>query len=239
MSDQEPQQSGLPLSEALSASTEDAWELKNIYSKVDSPEDLQLLLEETSAENATAINESFDAVYQETPDLMSEGRVLMPVVMTTSDNIEQELSVTIPVATPEEEVKQYTCLYGSDNPNRIVKMLVQAYTDCENNLLDLYGVEIPLIHDEGEWKIHQSRIGEDTSSFLSRMLISVVPALFKREEDMVEFGKTYHNPSYKQEQMEAVTEAYASKIATEDISIKRSEESRPKLEQKETVKSRA
>lgn len=220
MSETDDTSDSLPLELITHASTMNPWELKNLYRSVDSRDDFQQLLDEIEVENVSAINNSFDAVYQEQPDMLAEGRILPPVVMTTSDNLEQELSITIPVATPTGEVEQYTCLYGSDNPDRLVKLLVETYTDAQNNLLDLYGVKVPLIHENGEWKIHQSRITDpQNTSIVKVMAMKHLPGLFKRESDMISFGKQYKNPEYKQKEMEPVTQEYASQISEGEIRV--------------------
>lgn len=163
--------------------------------------DVLAAIEEADEEQLVVGDEVFQEIYEaahdthEVPDeRVQTGRILRPVVRPAARNIEQELSVSIPVVLPDgESVKMYTTLYGSDNPDATVDRMLHQYTSGEPKLSKLMGVHIPLIYIDGEWKLYLIAQGGMFGIAVHSWLAKNVRALVSND-DIVEFGKTYQSP---------------------------------------------
>lgn len=163
--------------------------------------DVLATIEDTDEKRVAVGDEVFQEIYEAAHDThnvpeerVQTGRILTPVVRPAARNIQQELSISIPVVLPNgESVKMYTTLYGTENPDSVIDRMLHQYTTGDLKLSKLMGVHVPLIYIDGEWKLYliaQGGVfGITVHSWLARNFRALIS-----NDDIVEFEKTYESP---------------------------------------------
>lgn len=167
---------------------------------IDSSDDVISVIEGMNENNLVAADRVFQEIYEEAHDTavpdqkVQTGQIISPIVRPSARNIEQELSISIPVILPDgESVKMYTALYGSDNTDDCIDRIINQYTTGEPKISKLMGVNIPLIYIDGEWKLYLIQksgvFGIGFHSWVANNIRSLIS-----EKDIFAFGKDYDTP---------------------------------------------
>lgn len=163
--------------------------------------DVLATIEDTDEKRVAVGDEVFQEIYEAAHDThnvpeerVQTGRILTPVVRPAARNIQQELSISIPVVLPNgESVKMYTTLYGTENPDSVIDRMLHQYTTGDLKLSKLMGVHVPLIYIDGEWKLYLIAQGGVFGITVHSWLAKNFRALISND-DIVEFEKTYESP---------------------------------------------
>lgn len=194
------------------ATTKNPWDLMDRYDQAETEEDVQKLFDVIKVENIEQTNEAFKAVHVSQDQKHATGKILAPVVMHTDDGREQELVISLPIVTPNG-VEQYKCLYGSENPDEVVDLIMQNCTDAQNNITELFGAEVPLYYKDGQWKINMTmEFRSSSTSAFSSIQNALLKLIFgyNLNNNLYEITQTYQIPEYKKDEMKPISKGETS-----------------------------